>query len=112
MNLAKRPDDDIHVVRKRIMPVNHALLAEYREHWIASRLVFREEGSYHVRTVIDVDSTLCDLVDTLHLRVMGSSILVAHVMGAVCQWEEWTGSQWVSIGDTSIFLGCSVARHW
>ena len=62
--------------------------------------MFRE-GSYHVGTVIDVDSTLCDLVDTLHLRVKGSSILVAHVMGAVCQWEEWTDSQWVTIGDTS-----------
>ena len=100
-----------------------ASLAEYRERWIASRLVFRDwafEGSYHVWTLIGVDFTVCDLIVTLQLRVVGSSILVAedhanddqivqkvsHVMGAVCQWKEWTDSRWVTIGDTSrSFLG-------
>ena len=55
-------------------------------------------GSYHVWTLIGVDSVVCDLIATLQLRVVGSSILVAedyanddqivqkvsHVMGAVC----------------------------
>ena len=35
------------------------------------------EGSYHVRTLIGVDSTGCDLIVTLQLGVVGSSILAA-----------------------------------
>ena len=98
-----------------------ASLAEYREHWIANGLEFRawaSEGSNRVWTLIGTDSTVCDLIVTLSLRVMGSSILVAedyanddqivqkvsHVMGAVCQWKEWTDSLWVTIGDTSISM--------
>ena len=25
-------------------------------------------------------------------------------MGAVCQWKEWTDSEWVTVGDTSRFV--------
>ena len=42
-----------------------ASLAEYRERWIASRLVFRDwefKGGHHLWTMIGVDSTLCDLI--------------------------------------------------
>ena len=78
-----------------------ASLAEYPERWIANRLVFRDwafERSYHVWTLIGVESTVCDLIVTLQLRVVGCSVLVAedydyddqivqkvsHVMGGVC----------------------------
>ena len=78
-----------------------ASLAEYLERWIANRLVFRDwafERSYHVWTLIGVESTVCDLIVTLQLRVVGSSVLVtedydyndqivqkvSHVMGGVC----------------------------
>ena len=70
--------------------------------------------------LISVDSTVCDLIVTLQLRVDNSRILVAddyanddqvvqkvsHVMGAICQWKKWWDSGWVTIGDTSrSFLG-------
>ena len=50
-----------------------ASLAEHRERWIASRLVFRDwaiEGSYLVWTLIGVDSTVSDLIVTMQLRVV------------------------------------------
>ena len=99
-----------------------ASLARHRERWIASRLVFRYwafEGSYFGWTWIGVESTVCDLIVTLQLRVVGSSILVADdyanddqivqkvvVTGAICKCKEWSDSWWVTIGDTSrYFLG-------
>ena len=56
-----------------------SFLAEYRERWIVSHLVLRDwafESSYHVWTLIGVDSTVCDLILTLQLRVTGASIWV------------------------------------
>ena len=55
-----------------------ASLAEYRERWIASRLLFRDwafKGGHHLWTMIGVDTTLCDLIVTLQLRFMGFNIL-------------------------------------
>ena len=58
---------------------------------------------------------MCGVIVTLQLRVGGFCILMAedhdnddqivqevfHLMRSVCQWKEWTDSQWVrvTIGD-------------
>ena len=76
-------------------------------------------GSYHVWTLIVVDYVVCDLIATLQLRVVGSSILVAEdyangrsdrAKSLSCDGcslpVERVDSRWVTIGDTSrSFLG-------
>ena len=57
-----------------------ASLAEYCERWSAIRHVFRDwafEGSYHVWTLICVDFTMCGVIVTGQLRVVGSCISIA-----------------------------------